>query len=82
VYFEFHGEPTEGTWPKDYYESYEKGDGTSGQGSLVAPFTGRHGWYFLNPGNKPVTVEVELAGYFSDFGRLGVKPNVALTGAP
>ena len=23
VYFEFHGEPTEGEWPKDYYRSYQ-----------------------------------------------------------
>lgn len=82
VYFEFHGEPTEGIWPKDYYESYEKGEGTGGQGSMVAPFTGHHGWYFLNLDGKPVTVEVELAGYFRDFSRVGEVPAAESATAP
>lgn len=69
VYFEFHGQPTEGTWPRDYYERYEKGESSGGQGSMVAPFTGRHGWFWLNAGDKPVTIEIELSGYFSDFSR-------------
>lgn len=74
VYFEFHGEPTEGKWPDGYYESYEKGEGSNGQGSMVAPFTGLHGWYWLNLSDKPITIEVELAGYFTDFKRQG-EPN-------
>jgi hypothetical protein len=71
VYFEFHGQPSEGTWPKDYYESYEKGESTGGQGAMVSPFTGEHGWYWLNLSEKPVTIVVELAGYYSKFGRYG-----------
>jgi hypothetical protein len=74
VYFEFHGEPTEGTWPKDYYESYEKGESTGGAGSMVSPFTGHHGWYWLNLSEKPVTLLVELAGYYSQFGKYGEPP--------
>ena len=71
VYFEFHGEPIEGKWPEGYYESYEKGEASAGSGSMVAPFNGRHGWYWLNLSDKPVTIVVELAGYFGDFGREG-----------
>lgn len=71
VYFEFHGEPTEGKWPENYFESYEKGEASAGAGSMVAPFTGNHGWYFLNLSEKPVTIVVELAGYYSNFGRYG-----------
>ena len=67
VYFEFHGEPTEGKWPEGYYESYEKGEGSSAAGSMVAPFNGNHGWYWQNLGDKPVTIVVELAGYYHDF---------------
>ena len=74
VYFEFHGQPTEGKWPDDYYESYEKGEGIGGQGSMVAPFTGEHGWYWLNLSEKPVTIVVELAGYYSQFGKFGEPP--------
>ena len=71
VYFEFHGQPSEGTWPKDYYESYEKGEGAGGSGSMIAPFTGDHGWYWLNLSDKPVTIIVELAGYYEKFSRYG-----------
>jgi hypothetical protein len=74
VYFEFHGEPTIGKWPKDYYESYETGEAASAQGSMVAPFTGHHGWYWLNLTHKPVTIVVELAGYYSKFERVGDPP--------
>ena len=70
VYFEFHGEPTTGNWPKDYYESYQKGEASSGQGSMVAPFTGHHGWYWLNLTDKPITIVVELAGYYDQFAKV------------
>lgn len=70
VYFEFHGEPTTGTWPRDYYASYAKGEAAAAQGSLVVPFTGRHGWYWLNLSGHPVTIEVRLVGYHSGFQRL------------
>lgn len=74
VYFEFHGEPTEGKWPEGYFESYEKGESTAGAGSMVAPFKGNHGWYWLNLSEKPVTIVVELAGYYRDFTRQGEPP--------
>lgn len=74
VYFEFHGEPTEGKWPEGYFESYEKGESTAGAGSMVAPFNGHHGWYWLNLSEKPVTIVVELAGYYRNFSRQGEPP--------
>jgi hypothetical protein len=68
VHYEFHGEPTAGRWVKDFYESYQLGEGSGGQGSMVAPFTGHHGWYWVNLSSKPVTIDVELLGYYSGFG--------------
>ena len=71
MYFEFHAEPTEGDYPEDYYMSYLIGDGsTGGHGTLVAPFTGRHGWYFLNLTENPVTVKLQVSGYYTSHGRL------------
>jgi hypothetical protein len=74
VHFELHGEPTEGKWTKGFYESYELGEGKGGQGSMVAPFTGHHGWYFVNLSKTPITVEVELVGYYADFGPVLAPP--------
>ena len=72
VYFEFHGDPTEGKWPKDYYRSYEiKESSTAEQGSFVAPFTGNHGWYFKNLGTEPAVITLEVSGYYTKLGRVG-----------
>jgi len=64
LYYDFHGEPTEGNYPKDYFLSYGEGEAGSGQGSFVAPFTGHHGWYWLNITEEPVTIELTLEGYY------------------
>ena len=68
VYYEFHGEPVKGKWAKEYYESYETGEAASGQGFVVAPFSGHHGWYFVNLTGDPIVIDVELVGYYSGFG--------------
>lgn len=72
VHVEFHGEPTEGDWPKDYYRSYEINNASQGgHGSFVAPFTGNHGWYWKNMGSAPATITLEAAGYYTRLGRIG-----------
>jgi hypothetical protein len=72
VYFEFHGEPTEGKWPEGFYQSYQIGESSEGEaGSFVAPFTGVHGWYWRNPSDKPVTITLNAAGYYTSLGRVG-----------
>jgi hypothetical protein len=71
VYFEFHGEPTEGEWPKDYYRSYQiKEQSTGEHGSFVAPFTGVHGWYWKNLSTEPAAITLEASGYYSRLGRI------------
>jgi hypothetical protein len=70
VYFEFHGEPTEGEWPKDYYRSYQIKEKSTGEhGSFIAPFTGRHGWYWKNLTAEPATITLEAAGYYTKLER-------------
>ena len=71
VHFEFHGEPTEGRWPKDFFQSYEMADKSSAAaGSFVAPFTGRHGWYWRNESSEPATIVLEVSGYYTKLGRI------------
>jgi hypothetical protein len=72
VYAEFHGEPTEGEWPKNYFRSYEiQKSSTAAHGSFVAPFTGQHGWYWRNLGDRPATITLEASGYYTRLGRVG-----------
>jgi len=57
---------------KGYFRSYEIGQRSSQEnGSFVAPFTGRHGWYWRNLGDKPITIVLEAHGYYSKLARIG-----------
>ena len=70
VYADFHGHNpivNDKFWVR-YKEDQE---GSSGNGSLVAPFDGEHGWYFLNYNDFPVTITLDMQGYFErvvDYG--------------
>ena len=61
VYTDFHGhEPDAG----DAFVRYEEQQsGKEGHGSLVAPFSGEHGWYWVNVSEQPVTITLHVSGY-------------------
>lgn len=62
VAVDMHGERTGAA--KDEYTSYwiEKSQ-KEASGTFTAPFDGTHGWYWVNQGTEPVTVQVEVAGF-------------------
>jgi hypothetical protein len=71
VYYEFHGEPTEGEWPAGFFRSYEiSASSTEAHGSFVAPFAGRHGWYWRNLSDEPAAITLEASGYYTKLGRI------------
>ena len=62
VYVDFHGhDPSKGD---AYWVRYEEADGvTHRSGSLVAPFAGEHGWFWLNVSDHPVKIRLTVTGY-------------------
>jgi hypothetical protein len=63
VNYELHAEP-DGA-PRGYAESYEKRDAqNAASGTLTAPFSGIHGWYWENAGSTDVTVTLSAAGFY------------------
>lgn len=78
VYVDFHGhDPSRG---KDFWVRYEEGgqeeEGMTGRsGSLVAPFDGEHGWYWLNTSQGPVTIELTVTGYYDKIVDYGLLPH-------
>jgi hypothetical protein len=62
VYVDFHGhDPSKGD---AYWVRYEEADGiTQRSGSLVAPFDGEHGWFWLNVSDQPVKIRLTVTGY-------------------
>lgn len=65
VYIDFHGEVNQENPPADvYFESYTKAYSNNMAGTLLAPFEGKHGWYFKNNGKEDVVVTIRLKGQY------------------
>jgi hypothetical protein len=71
VYSDFHGHDP-ATSSEAFVRYREDQETEGGSGSLVAPFAGEHGWYWLNVSNNPVTVTLKLTGYFDDTKDYGI----------
>ena len=71
VYSDFHADPLDvEKFPEGYYIRYHESEDGAESGSLVAPFTGNHGWYWLNIEENPVTIELEVRGYYENLGEV------------
>ena len=71
VYSDMHGhDPAIGGEAFVRYREDQETDGDSG--SLVAPFSGEHGWYWLNVSSTPVTITLSLTGFFDDIKDYGI----------
>ena len=63
VNYELHAEP-DGA-PRGYAQSYEKRPSINqASGTLTAPFSGIHGWYWENSGSQEITVSLRTAGFY------------------
>jgi hypothetical protein len=62
ITFEFHGEPYDHTLK---VVTYEKQQNDHAAGSLTTPFAGIHGWYWENPTDRPLTITIHSAGFFT-----------------
>lgn len=64
VNFEAHAEP-DGA-PRGYAQTYEKGNGRqTASGTLTAPFSGIHGWFWENTTDEPATVTLTASGFYT-----------------
>jgi hypothetical protein len=66
--YDFHGDTQGMDASSSTTTSYDKSENTKGHGSFVAPFTGRHGWWWANYTNKPVTVTLTTVGFYEIIG--------------
>jgi hypothetical protein len=71
VYCDLHGhDPEAGS---EFFVRYrEDQEGMGATGSLVAPFAGEHGWYWLNYNDFPVTITLTVTGFFDDIKDYGI----------
>lgn len=65
VFFDFHGEVKEKN-PSDnvYFESYTVAYSNNIIGNFLAPFEGKHGWYFRNKSKSDMVITIRLKGQY------------------
>lgn len=66
ITFDFHGDDR--NQPDADPISHAQGVSAQGTGEFRAPFTGRHGWWWYNQGQDPVTVTLQTSGDYSIIG--------------
>lgn len=62
--FDQHGHTTPKPGEAMTVSTYRQGFALKQQGALTAPFDGIQGWQFSNSGEKPVVVNLRLAGFY------------------
>ncbi|MCK5121679.1 MAG: hypothetical protein KAQ91_06830 [Methylococcales bacterium] len=68
IYFDFHGDPEGAT--NGYFKSFKESTQSESSGSLLAPFTGKHGWYWENKSNQTVIINLKTRGNYKIIGLL------------
>ena len=65
IYFDFHAHQDDVN--PDVWIRYSEGVNINNNGSIVAPYTGEHGWYWVNLDTKPVTLILTVSGYYKNI---------------
>lgn len=65
LYVDFHGHNVAKPGETERVIRYSEGEQLGGRGAIVAPLSGEHGWFWLNMGTKPVTIELRVQGFHS-----------------
>ena len=62
VLFDFHGEADDAEPGEASF--YESGRKRHSSGTFIAPFSGKHGWFWENRGTKVVSIRLTSAGHY------------------
>ncbi len=73
AYADFHADPGDDAegYPDQYFIRYKESEEGESAGSLVAPFDGNHGWYWLNIEDNPIVITLEVRGFYDHVEELG-----------
>jgi hypothetical protein len=67
-YFDFHAHQ-ENVNP-DIWIRYEEGARLNSNGSIIAPYSGEHGWYWVNLDTRPIKLKLTVSGYYKEMIRI------------
>ncbi|MFV8342916.1 hypothetical protein [Flavobacterium sp. XS2P39] len=62
LFVDMHGDVKSADKKSGYFESYTVANSNNMAGSFIAPYEGKHGWYFKNKTNQDIEVTINLTG--------------------
>ena len=70
AYYDFHAH--DDAFGEEFFTRYDEGEATGRAGMIVAPYKGEHGWFWLNLKEAPLTITLEVAGFYDKIIRVEV----------
>lgn len=70
AYYDFHAHPQHEE--TTFFTRYVEGEGSEHAGSIVAAYEGQHGWFWLNIADQPITIELEVAGFYDQIVKIAL----------
>ena len=67
IYYDFHAHQPGGQPDPGVFTRYAEGEGKVDRGAMVAPYTGQHGWFYLNLSGEPAEIQLTVSGYFDEL---------------
>ncbi|PWA08831.1 hypothetical protein [Flavobacterium laiguense] len=64
LFVDLHGDVKNANNNTDYFESYTVANSNNMAGSFIAPYEGKHGWYFKNKSDQDIEVSINLIGEY------------------
>lgn len=65
AYYDFHAHQESDN--PDLFTRYDMGESMSRSGSIVAPYAGQHGWFWFNISDGPITITLDVAGFYDEL---------------
>jgi len=65
AYYDMHAH--DAAFGEEFFTRYDEGEGTNAAGTIIAPYKGEHGWFWLNLEEDPITITLEVAGFYDEI---------------
>lgn len=65
AYYDFHAH--DDAFGPDFFTRYDEGEGAERSGAIMAAYNGQHGWFWLNLEGEPITITLEVAGFYDEI---------------
>jgi hypothetical protein len=70
AYYDFHAH--DDAFGPEFFTRYDEGEGAERSGSIMAGYDGQHGWFWLNLEDSPITITLDVAGFYEDIVEIDV----------